>query len=86
MYYKISKRKIAPGIPKIPTIIQVTKLMDICIPIISPIKFIAIISNPPKSELNINFKIHFIGIINILPIRNKRHTHAKKVNIFICIV
>jgi hypothetical protein len=76
---------IAPGTPNIPTTIQVIKLIAICKPNIPPIKLIAKINMPPKIELNTNFKINFIGIINILPNKNKKHIHAKKVNIFISI-
>ena len=72
-------KQIAPGIPSIPTIIAVKKLSPMCNPHIPPIRLIAKISKAPKIELKISFIIHFIGTINILPIINKKHIHAKKI-------
>ena len=72
-------KQIAPGIPSIPTIIAVKKLSPIWNPHAPPIKFISIIIKTPSMELNTNFIIHFIGTMNIFPIINKKHIHAKKI-------
>lgn len=46
---------------------------------IPPTIFIININNAPNMEFNINFRIFFIGTINIFPITNKKHIHAKNV-------
>ena len=78
----ITIKQIAPGIPRIPTIIDVIKLSPMWKPHIPPIKLIANMSMAPNIELKINLIIHLIGTIKILPIINKKHMHAKKITIF----
>ena len=73
----------APGIPSIPTTIEVKIFNPIWKPKLAPTKLIIYIKTPPNIELNTNFKIFFIGNINILPIKNKKHIHATNVNIFV---
>ena len=72
-------KHIAPGIPSIPTIIDVKKLSPMWNPHIPPIRLIANIINAPKIELKINLIIHLIGMIKIFPIINKKQIHAKKI-------
>lgn len=82
MYHKIKViiiRQIAPGIPSIPTIIDVKKFKPMWKPHIPAIRLIANIINPPKIELKINFIINFKGTIKIFPIINKKQMQAKKI-------
>lgn len=67
---------IAPGIPNIPTNIEVKIFNPIWKLNIEPIKFIAYINIPPKIEFTINLHILFIGKINILPIKNIKNIQA----------
>ena len=71
--------KIAPGIPNIPTKIEVKKLRPIENPHAPPIKLIIYIKTPPKTEFKINLKILFNGKIKILPNKNRKTIQAKNV-------
>jgi len=63
---------IAPGIPSIPTKIEVSKFNPIWKLKNEPIRLIININKPPKTEFIINLKIVFIGTINNLPNINKK--------------
>ena len=67
---------IAPGIPKMPTKIEVIKFNPIWKLKKEPIKLIINIVNPPRIEFKINLSIVFIGTINILPNINKKKIQA----------
>lgn len=68
----------APGIPKIPTNMEVIIFKPIWKLKNPPIKLMIKIITPPIIELNINFKIVFNGTIKIFPIINKKNKHATK--------
>ena len=70
-------RSIAPGIPSIPTNIDVKTFKPIWNENIPPTKFITNIIKPPNTEFKINLKILFNGIKNIFPIINKKIMHPK---------
>ena len=74
---------IAPGIPKIPTKIEVIKFNPIWNSKKEPIKLIINIINPPSTEFITNLHIIFIGTINILPNINKKNIHAMYVIILL---
>ena len=74
----INITSIAPGIPSIPTIIEVTIFSPIWNPKYPPIIFIISIIKPPIIEFSMNFKIVFIGTIKTLPTINKKNKHATK--------
>lgn len=59
--------KITPGIPKIPTKMEVPTFNPIWNEKAPPIKLIIKIRIPPKIEFAINLKIAFNGIENIFP-------------------
>ena len=61
------KRRIAPGIPNIPTINAVIRLIPICNPHIAPTMLIIYNKITPNIEFKISFKIIFIGTIKIFP-------------------
>ena len=52
-------------------------------PHVPPIKFIIHMRAPPIIELKINFKIHLIGTINILPIIKNIHIQEIIIRVFI---
>ena len=74
---------IAPGIPKIPTKIEVIKFNPIWKLKNDPIRLIINIVNPPKIEFITNLNIVFIGMINILPNINKKKIQAIYVIIYL---
>lgn len=67
---------IAPGIPRIPTKIEVTKFNPMWKLKNEPTRLIKNIINPPSTEFIINFHIVFIGIINSFPNINKKKIQA----------
>ena len=72
---------IAPGIPKIPTKIDVMILSPIVNHQIPPIKLIIKINNPPSTVFINNFNIFLIGNKNIFPIIRIATAHPAIVNI-----
>lgn len=74
----ISTTNIAPGIPKIPTVIEVIIFNPIWKFKNPPIKLIIRIIIPPSIEFIINFNIVFSGTINTFPAINKKNRHATK--------
>lgn len=67
---------IAPGIPSIPTKMDVIILSPIWKLKNEPIRFIINIVIPPSIEFTTNFNIVFIGTINIFPNINKNIMQA----------
>ena len=58
------KRRITPGIPRIPTNIADIRFKGICMSQNEPIKLITSISNPPKTLFTTSFNNILIGTRN----------------------
>lgn len=73
IYINIFRRmsRIAPGIPKIPTRIEVPTFNPMWNEKAPPIKFITKMRSPPKTEFTINLKIALRGIENSFPTIHK---------------
>ena len=73
-------KRIAPGIPSSPMQRVVIKFKPIWNPKEAKEMFIRYIRTPPSIEFIIIFNTFLIGTINNLPIKNKKHIHAKNVS------